>query len=298
MHPDDAPPAAARRLSGARSSVLPVVLTVAGSDSSGGAGIQADLKACAALRCFGTSAITAITAQNTVGVRAVVPCPPDAVRAQIAAVVDDLPVAAAKTGMLVDRPTIEAVAQALASTTFPLVVDPVLISKSGHALLEDDAVDALLARIVPVAALVTPNLPEAERLTGVTLGAGVDDDAIVRAARALLDRGARAVLVKGGHGSGDDVIDVLVTPGGARRFHAPRLATRHTHGTGCTLSAAIACQLAHGLDLDDAVDAALRYVHEAIAQAPGLGAGHGPLHHLHPFYGVVASTGASMAGGA
>jgi hydroxymethylpyrimidine/phosphomethylpyrimidine kinase len=301
MHPDDAPAAAASPASpavGGRATVLPVVLTVAGSDSSGGAGIQADLKTFAAMRCFGTSAVTALTAQNTVGVRAVVPCPPEAVRAQIAAVVDDLPVAAAKTGMLVDRPTIEAVADALSTTAFPVVVDPVLLSKSGHALLADDAIDALLRRVVPGAALVTPNLPEAERLTGVALGDGADEDARVRAARVLLDRGARAVLIKGGHGGGDVVVDLLVTPRGARRFASPRLSTRHTHGTGCTLSAALACQLAHGADLEDAVDTALRYVHEAIAQAPGLGAGHGPLHHLHPYYGAVSSAGASMAGGA
>ena len=266
---------------------MPVVLTIAGSDSSGGAGIQADLKAFAALRCFGTSAITALTAQNSTGVRDVVACPPASVAAQIAAVADDLPVAAAKTGMLVDRPTIEAVAAALSSTTFPLVVDPVLISKSGHALLADDAVDAMLARVVPRATLVTPNLPEATRLTGVPFPPG-DDDAAVRAGRALLARGARAALVKGGHGAGDVVVDVLVTAAGVRRFSSPRLATRHTHGTGCTLSAAVAALLARGRSLEEAVEQAIAYVHAAIASAPGLGAGHGPLHHLHPFY---ASTG-------
>jgi hydroxymethylpyrimidine/phosphomethylpyrimidine kinase len=259
-------------------------LTIAGSDSSGGAGIQADLKTFAALRCFGTSAITALTAQNTTGVRSIAPCPPDVVQAQIDAVVDDLPVVAAKTGMLVDKPTIEAVAAALRTTAFPAVVDPVLLSKSGHALLADDAVDALLAQIVPRATVVTPNRPEAARLTGVTLSARADDEEVVRAGRALLARGAQAALIKGGHADGDDVVDVLVLQDGVRRFRSTRIVTRHTHGTGCTLSAAIACRLAHGRALPDAVDEAIAYVHEAIVQAPGLGSGHGPLHHLHPLY--------------
>jgi hydroxymethylpyrimidine/phosphomethylpyrimidine kinase len=263
---------------------LPVVLTVAGSDSSGGAGIQADLKTFAALRCFGTSAITALTAQNTTGVRAVAPCPPDVVAAQIDAVVDDLPVAAGKTGMLVDKPTIEAVAKALSSTSFPLVVDPVLLSKSGHALLADDAVDAMLSLVVPRAAVVTPNLPEAARLTGIALSTTPLDDDVVRAGRALVARGAQAALIKGGHASGDVVVDVLVHAGGVQRFTSTRHATRHTHGTGCTLSAAIACLLARGFPLEAAVARAIAYVNQAIAQAPGLGAGHGPLHHLHPFY--------------
>jgi hydroxymethylpyrimidine/phosphomethylpyrimidine kinase len=270
--------------SAAATGTLPVVLTIAGSDSSGGAGIQADLKTFAALRCFGTSAITALTAQNTTGVRAVAPCPPDVVAAQIDAVVADLPVKAAKTGMLVDAPTIEAVAAALASTTFPLVVDPVMISKSGHALLHDDAIDALLTRIVPRAALVTPNLPEAARLTGIALDGTASDDDVVRAGRALLSRGAQAVLVKGGHAEGDVVVDVLVRPDGVQRFTSTRHATRHTHGTGCTLSAAIACLLARGFPLEAAVARAVAYVNQAIAQAPGLGEGNGPLHHLHPFY--------------
>jgi hydroxymethylpyrimidine/phosphomethylpyrimidine kinase len=263
---------------------LPVVLTIAGSDSSGGAGIQADLKTFAALRCFGTSAITALTAQNTTGVRAVAPCPPDVVAAQVDAVVSDLPVAAAKTGMLVDKPTIEAVAAALSSTSFPLIVDPVLLSKSGHALLADDAVEALLSLIVPRAAVVTPNLPEAARLTGIALSTTPADDDVVRVGRALLARGAQAALIKGGHAEGDVVVDVLVRPEGVQRFTSTRHATRHTHGTGCTLSAAIACLLARGFPLESAVARAVAYVNQAIAQAPGLGAGHGPLHHLHPFY--------------
>jgi hydroxymethylpyrimidine/phosphomethylpyrimidine kinase len=267
---------------------LPVVLTIAGSDSSGGAGIQADLKTFAAQRCFGTSAVTALTAQNTTGVRAVAPCPPDVVQAQIAAVLDDLPVAAAKTGMLVDKPTIDAVSRALSSTVLPLVVDPVLVSKSGHALLADDAVEAMLRSIVPRATLLTPNLPEAARLTGIALPASATDDDVVRAGRALLGRGAGAVLMKGGHADADVVTDVLVLPDGVRRFRSTRVRTRHTHGTGCTLSAAIACLLARGHALPDAVEQGVAYVHEAIVQAPGLGHGHGPLHHLHPLYAATA----------
>ncbi|MDP2339661.1 MAG: bifunctional hydroxymethylpyrimidine kinase/phosphomethylpyrimidine kinase [Deltaproteobacteria bacterium] len=257
---------------------VPVVLTIAGSDSSGGAGIQADLKTFAAHRCYGASAITAITAQNTMGVRAIHACPPDVVKAQIAAVIEDLPVRAAKTGMLVDKATILAVVEALAGASFALVVDPVLISKSGHALLQDDAVDVLLHRLVPLSALVTPNLPEAQRLSGCDV-----DDGGLRAAQVLLDRGARAVLIKGGHASGDDVVDMLFTRGQTRLFSSKRLKTRHTHGTGCTLSAAITALLAFGLSLDDAIEQAIAYVHTAIARAPGFGAGHGPLHHLHPF---------------
>ena len=257
---------------------VPVVLTIAGSDSSGGAGVQADLKTFAAHRCYGASAITAITAQNTVGVRAIHAVPVDVVAAQIGAVLDDLPVRAAKTGMLVNAATIDAVVDALRGTSFPLVVDPVLISKSGHALLHDDAVAVLLLRLLTRATLLTPNLPEAQRLAGVDV-----DDGGLRAARVLLDRGAKAVLVKGGHGDGDDVVDLLVTAAGQRSFKSKRLQTRHTHGTGCTLSAAIAARLAQGSSLDDAVAAALAYVHTAIERAPGLGAGHGPLHHLHPF---------------
>ena len=255
-----------------------MVLTVAGSDSSGGAGIQADLKTFAAHRCYGASAITAITAQNTVGVRDIHAVPPDVVAAQIAAVLEDLPVRAVKTGMLVDRATIIAVVEALRDAGCPLVVDPVLISKSGHALLRDDAVDVLLHRLLPLATLVTPNLPEAQRLAGCDI-----DDGGSRAAHVLLDRGAAAVLIKGGHGHGDDVVDLLITRTHTRTFRSRRLKTRHTHGTGCTLSAAIAARLAQGLSLDDAVDGAIAYVHAAIVFAPGLGKGHGPLHHLHPF---------------
>jgi hydroxymethylpyrimidine/phosphomethylpyrimidine kinase len=267
---------------------LPVVLTIAGSDSSGGAGLQADLKTFSAQRCYGASAVTALTAQNTTGVKAVAPCPPDVVAAQIEAVLADLPVAAAKTGMLVDEPTILAVARALAGTVFPLVVDPVLVSKSGDPLLADDAVAALLEHIVPLAAVVTPNLPEATRLTGVPLPLAADglprDDDLRAAGDVLLRRGARAVLLKGGHGSGELVVDVLVVAAGVQRFSSPRIASKHTHGTGCTLSASMAALLARGFPLEAAVARSIAYVNQAIAQAPGLGQGQGPLHHLHPFF--------------
>ncbi len=269
----------------ARIASVPITLTIAGSDSSGGAGIQADLKTFAAHRCYGASAVTALTAQNTLGVRSVWSPPAAAVAAQIAAVIDDLDVDAAKTGMLVDKDTIEATAGALRQgwqrRRFPLVIDPVMISKSGHALLADDAVGALVNLLLPMAAVITPNLPEAARLVGFDV-ISVDD--AVRAGRALVARGAGAAVVKGGHGSGDTVVDVIVAAVGDVVFvESPRLQTRHTHGTGCTLSAAIAARLAHGDALADAVRAAVAYVHEGIRRAPGIGGGHGPLEHLHPF---------------
>lgn len=259
----------------------PVVLTIAGSDSSGGAGIQADLKTFAAFRCYGASAITAVTVQNTVGVSGVHVVPADVVAAQVKAVCTDLPVKAVKTGMLVDKAcvvaVVDAVDEALARASsgggaFPVVVDPVLISKSGHALLADNAVSAVIDLLLPMATLLTPNLPEAKRLTGLDDG--------VEAGRALLRLGAVAVLVKGGHGAGNVVVDTLLTRTSTRTIETPRLDTRHTHGTGCTLSAAIAAGLANGRSLDGAVDDAVAYVHRAIATAPGLGAGHGPLNHL------------------
>jgi len=262
----------------------PVTLTIAGSDSGGGAGIQADLKTFAAHRCYGASVITALTAQNTVGVSGIHAPPPAFVRAQLDAVVADFDVAAAKTGMLVDAAIINAVVDglvaALARRPFAIVVDPVLIAKSGHALLANDAVDTMLTRLIPLATLVTPNLPEAARLVGFDV---VSHDDAVRAGRALLARGARAALIKGGHGDGDVVVDVLVTPYCVIDVRSRRLQTRHTHGTGCTLSAAICARLAGGSPLEDAVRGAVAYVHTAIERAPGFGAGHGPLHHLHPF---------------
>jgi hydroxymethylpyrimidine/phosphomethylpyrimidine kinase len=262
----------------------PVTLTIAGSDSGGGAGIQADLKTFAAHRCYGASVITALTAQNTVGVSGIHAPPPAFVRAQIDAVVGDFDVAAVKTGMLVDAAIIDAVVDGLvaafARRPFAVVVDPVLIAKSGHALLANDAVGTMLTRLIPLATLVTPNLPEAARLVGFDV---VSHDDAIRAGRALLARGAGAALIKGGHGDGDVVVDVLVMPDGVVDVRSSRLQTRHTHGTGCTLSAAICARLAGGASLEDAVRGGVAYVHTAIERAPGFGAGHGPLHHLHPF---------------
>ena len=265
---------------------LPCALTVAGSDSSGGAGIQADLKTFAALHVYGASAITALTAQNTRGVFGIFAAPPEFVAQQIDVVCEDLPIRAVKTGMLGSAPLIEAVALSLQRQKqkqrhgFPIVVDPVMVAKSGDALLPDDAVDALKKHLLPCAAVVTPNLPEAARLLGFDVRSVQDQE---RAGRGLLELGAQAALVKGGHARGDP-IDVLVTKTAVVRIPAQRIVTQHTHGTGCTYAAAIAAYLARGFVVEDAVRRAHGYVQLAIAQAPGLGHGHGPLHHLHPFY--------------
>ena len=259
---------------------VPCALTIAGSDSGGGAGIQADLRAFAALRVYGASAITAVTSQNTREVRSVVALAPDFVASQMDAVLDDLPIAAAKTGMLANGPIVAAVARVLRGTAIPVVVDPVMVSKSGAALLDDDAVRAVVDLLLPHATLVTPNLPEAARLVGFDVVTAADQE---RAAKALVERGAQAALVKGGHAAGDPV-DVLYDGRALHRFAAPRLATRHTHGTGCTYAAAICAELAKGAALVDAVGAAHAYVRAAIAAAPGLGHGAGPLHHMHPWY--------------
>jgi len=261
-----------------------VLLSIAGSDSSGGAGIQADLKTFAAHRVYGAAVITALTAQNTLGVSGVHAPPPAFVQQQIDAVCTDLDVAAVKTGMLVDAAIIGAVCDGLIEAfkrrRFPVVVDPVLISKSGHALLADDAISTLRDRLLPLATIVTPNLPEAARLVGFDV---VDEDSAVRAGRALIAAGAGAALIKGGHGTGSTVVDLLVTASDVVPITTMRIETPHTHGTGCTLSSAIAVGLARGIGLEDAVRDAIAYVHTAIVRAPGLGHGHGPLHHLHPF---------------
>ena len=252
-------------------------LTIAGSDSGGGAGIQADLKTFAAHGVFGMSAITAVTAQNTLTVTHSLALPPDLVVAQIDAVTADLPVHAVKIGMLANAVIVDAVAASLERPRLsPVVLDPVMIAKGGAPLLADDAVHALRSRLLPLATLVTPNAPEAQVLTGraVTTIAELRD-----AARALLDFGASAAMVKGGHLEGP-AVDVLATPDSVVELHADRVATRHTHGTGCTLSAAIAARLALGDDLASAVAQAKAYVERAIRQAPGLGHGHGPLQHF------------------
>lgn len=255
-----------------------IALTIAGSDSGGGAGIQADLKTFHRFGVFGTSAITAVTAQNTLGVASWQAMPPALVRGQIDAVATDLRPDAVKSGMLADRAIVCAVADALESHRLgPYVLDPVMVATSGDPLLERDAVAAIRERLVPCASLVTPNLDEAALLVGHDVR-NVSD--MERAAHALRECGADAVLVKGGHLRGAAVVDVLVAGGETRVFRRTRLDTRHTHGTGCTLSAAIAAGLALGRPLADAVETALDYVHRAIATAPGLGAGHGPLNHF------------------
>jgi hydroxymethylpyrimidine/phosphomethylpyrimidine kinase len=257
------------------------VLAIAGSDSGGGAGIQADIKTITVLGGYAATAITALTAQNTLGVQAIHMVPPDFVAQQISAVLDDIGADAVKTGMLGDTATIEAVADALArhGPGLPLVVDPVMIAKGGAALLRDDAVAALTRRLLPMTTLLTPNLPEAEVLTGLAIP---DVAAMHRAAAALLRMGVPAVLLKGGHLPGGDVVDLLATADGCEAFAAPRIASRHTHGTGCTLASAIATGLAQGMTLRDAVLRARAYVRAAIASAPGIGRGHGPLNHNVP----------------
>ena len=251
-------------------------LTIAGSDSSGGAGIQADLKTFAAHGVYGMSAITAVTAQNTMGVTGVIALPPEFVAAQIDAVVTDIPPNATKIGMLANAAIIEAVADALIRHQLAnIVLDTVMLAKSRARLLEDGAARRLRDRLLPLAHVVTPNVPEAESLTGLTIATVAD---LEEAARRIVSTGARAALVKGGHLPGP-AIDVLWDGRQMTRLEAARIETTHTHGTGCTLSSAIAARLALGDDLAQACRAAKDYVTRAIAQAPGLGHGHGPLRH-------------------
>jgi hydroxymethylpyrimidine/phosphomethylpyrimidine kinase len=257
-----------------------IALTIAGSDSGGGAGIQADLKTFHQFGVFGTSVITAVTAQNTLGVRAWEAVPVALATRQLDALADDLPPAAVKSGMLGSAALVEAVADGVSRHRLPnYVLDPVMVATSGDRLLERDA-ERLIARLlVPLATLVTPNIDEAAVLTDSPVGT---PDEMERAARALVRLGASAALVTGGHLRGDEVVDVLVTDEAARRFSRPRLDTTSTHGTGCTLSAAVAAGLALGRPLERAVADALDFVHRAIAAAPGLGRGHGPLNHFVP----------------
>ncbi|MCS3631112.1 hydroxymethylpyrimidine/phosphomethylpyrimidine kinase [Salinibacter ruber] len=260
-------------------STKPVALTIAGSDSGGGAGIQADLKAMEANGVFGASALAAVTAQNTEEVSRAHDLPPSLVAAQIDAVVGDMDVQAAKTGMLSAPPIIETVADRVATHDLrPFVVDPVMISKTGFKLLQDEAIDTLVNDLLPLATLVTPNVHEAEHLTDVEIDT---PDDLRAAGAALLEHGPDAVLVKGGHLSGaDDAVDVLVDGETGRRFQAPRIDTEHTHGTGCTYASAIAAHLARGHDLGAAVDRAKRYVTGAIRHALPLGHGRGPTNHF------------------
>jgi hydroxymethylpyrimidine/phosphomethylpyrimidine kinase len=255
------------------------VLAIAGSDSGGGAGVQADIKTITALGGYAASAITAVTVQDTLGVHAIHPIPPPLIAAQIRAVLADIGADAIKTGMLGDAAAIDAVAVALAEWPhIPLVVDPVMVASSGATLIGEGGL-APLRRLIACAALVTPNALEAEALTGIAV-ASTDD--LRRAGEMLLTSGVRAVLMKGGHVPGDSVIDLLMTPAGETTLEGPRIATRHTHGTGCTLASACAVGLAQGLRLEAAVARAWAYVGEAIRRAPGFGAGAGPLDHAWP----------------
>jgi hydroxymethylpyrimidine/phosphomethylpyrimidine kinase len=264
------------------------VLIVAGSDSGGGAGIQADIKTVTALDGYAATAITALTAQNTQGVFGVLPVNPEFVRQQIDLVLDDIGADVVKTGMLHDEGIINALADALQNHGEPikLVVDPVMVAKGGAPLIDPAAVAALKRRIISLATIITPNLPEAEKLAGMTIRT-VDD--MEHAATALLTLGCEAALVTGGHLESEILTDVLATSGGVRFFRSQRIATKHTHGTGCTLASAIATGLAQGMDIAASVERARAYVRRAIETAPGLGHGHGPVNHAHTVEGASAA---------
>lgn len=259
---------------------MKIALTIAGSDSGGGAGIQADLKTFQQFGVFGTSVIVALTAQNTRGVRAVHPIPDSMVAAQLDALAEDLPPVAVKTGMLATVPLVRQIADAIRNHGWrTYVCDPVMVATSGDRLLDATAESVVRDRLLPLAALVTPNLDEAGILTGLEVR---DPGQMERAGRRLLELGASAALVKGGHLQGDVLTDLLITARGIRRYTRPRLATTSTHGTGCTLSAAITAGLALGRELEAAVEDGLDFVHRAMRAAPGLGSGHGPLNHTVP----------------
>ncbi len=263
---------------------VPVVMTIAGSDSGAGAGIQADLKTFAALGVYGTSAITAITAQNTLGVTAVFELPPDMVAAQIDAIAEDMGAEAVKTGMLASAEIIAVVAECLQRHGLPnLVVDPVMVAKSGAPLLRADAVDALRRQLFPLAKVVTPNLPEAETLVARSLATDEDLEA---AARQIASWGVEAVVLKGGHRPGAEAVDLLYWRGRVQRLVAPRIETTSTHGTGCTFASAIAAYLAKGLEVPEAVAKAKEYVTEALRHAYLLGRGKGPVDHFWRWRGA------------
>jgi hydroxymethylpyrimidine/phosphomethylpyrimidine kinase len=269
------------------------ILVVAGSDSGGGAGIQADSKTATAFGVYAATAVTALTAQNTRGVSGIVAVDPAFVALQMQVVLEDIGADAIKIGMLLSAPVIRAVSRMCAryATNIPIVVDPVMTAKDGHSLLDADARAVLAAELIPRAALVTPNTVEAQVLTGRRID-GIDD--MLRACDDLLEAGAGAVLLKGGHLPGDRVTDVLRTADGAEhRFESERILTRSTHGTGCTLATAIACGIAEGLTLHGAVERAHAYVVEAIRSAPGLGSGAGPLNHVHAMEPSTSSGGPS-----
>ncbi len=265
--------------------ITPAALTIAGSDSSGGAGIQADLKTFAALGVYGASAITALTAQNTRGVTGIHLVPADFLRAQIDAVFGDLDIGAVKIGMVAQLSSIDTIADALKHWSAKhVVLDPVMVATSGDRLLAADAVDALRKKLIPLASVITPNLPEAAALLDEPIAA--DSAAIERQGQKLLALGCPAVLIKGGHGQGSESIDHLVRASGIIALPAPRVATQNTHGTGCSLSSAIAAELAKGGDLETSVRNAKAFVSAAIAAADrfSVGHGHGPIHHFYRFY--------------
>ena len=257
------------------------VLVIAGSDSGGGAGIQADIKTITALDAFAMTAISALTAQDTNGVSGIHDVPPAFIREQMTVVLADLGADAIKTGMLHTPAVIDTVVEALLDTNIgaPLVVDPVMSAKSGDALISSEATETLVRRLIPMATVLTPNLPEASILVGRPIRSVADMEA---AGDDLLALGAAHVLLKGGHLTGDHVRDLLFGPGETRMFESPRINSKHTHGTGCTLASAIAAGLAQGLGIEQSIARARDYVMEAIRTAPGFGAGHGPMNHSHP----------------
>jgi len=258
---------------------IPSILTIAGSDSGGGAGIQADLKTFQAHGCYGLSVITALTAQNTLGVTGIHAPPPEFVAKQLETVLSDIQVAAAKTGMLFSAEIIQAVTWGLRKATFPLVVDPVCVAQSGDQLLQDSAVEAMKKHVFPLATLLTPNIPEAELFSGMKIQAGKD---VFAAMRTLLDLGPKAVLIKGGHMQGEETVtDWLGLPGGeVISLPMPRIGGESRHGTGCTLAAAIAANLGLGLELKDAVRQAQKFLNTAIRESFSLGQGSAPVNHM------------------
>lgn len=261
-----------------------IALTIAGSDSGGGAGIQADLKTFSALGTYGASVLTAVTAQNTQGVSAVEDISPAMIAAQMQAVFADLKVDAVKIGMVSRSQTIGVIADGLAAFRGPVVVDPVMVATSGDRLLQEEAIETLIARLLPLAAVVTPNLPEAALLTGRSIATSPDE--MVEQAEIILSFGAGAVLIKGGHGSGASSTDLLVTPDGVTELSAPRIDTSNDHGTGCTLAAAVTAGLARDLSITDACHAAKTYLHAALSAGRELkvGRGRGPVHHFHAWW--------------
>ncbi len=274
---------------------MKVALTIAGSDSSGGAGIQADLKTFQALGVFGMSAITAVTVQNTRKVYAVQEMPAHIVHDQIACLFDDITIDAVKIGMVSSAALIDAIASALSAVACPpVVLDPVMISKSGYALLDKDARDALISRLFPLAEVVTPNIHEAEAL----IGASIENEREMRqAAQKIADLGARKVVVKGGHLTGRQATDIVFDGAAFQALTRTRLATTHTHGTGCTFASAIAAYLARGCPFFEAVQNAKHFVSGAIAHALNIGKGHGPTHHFHDLYARAGITGSGCAEG-